>query len=337
MKLRFVFHCVLALTLATLAAAVHAQSSGPSVQIGNAPASTAGNAAAAAKAGMQTGLTAVPEDFSKLKIAPGFLLDVEVYDEPDLSGQLRVGDDGDVTLPFAGAVHVAGSVPAEAQRKIQESLRAAEILKNPQVRLNVVQYEPAMVTVLGEVNSPGRLQMLVPHSLLDVISFAGGETQLAGGEIQVRHEEAGQVTTTKYHYGRSGNGDTISGITVHNGDTVIVPRAGIVYVLGAVNRPGGYLMQEDGKLDVAQALSLAMGATLLAKTGEMHIIRRKADGTFVEFLASYKDITNGKATPPQLQAQDIVYVPNSRIKTLFSDTQNILSAAATATIYRTVQ
>jgi polysaccharide export outer membrane protein len=333
MKLRFVFHCALTFMIATLAVALHAQSTGPSVQIGNAQASSAGNAAAAAKSGLTTGLTAVPEDFSKLKIAPGFLLDVEVYDEPDLSGQLRVDDDGNVTLPFAGAVHVAGNVPAEAQRKIQESLRTAEILKNPQVTLNVVQYEPAMVTVLGEVNSPGRLQMLVPHSLLDVISFAGGETALAGSEIQVRHEGAGQVTTTGYRYGRNSNGDIISGITVHNGDTVIVPRAGIVYVLGAVNRPGGYLMQEDGKLDAAQALSLAFGTVIQAKTGDIHIIRRRTDGTYVEFPLNYKDMVNGKTTPPQLQAQDIVYVPMSKIKATLTDATGVISAATSAAIY----
>ena len=333
MKLRFVFHCALTFMIATLAVALHAQSTGPSVQIGNAQASSAGNAAAAAKSGLTTGLTAVPEDFSKLKIAPGFLLDVEVYDEPDLSGQLRVDDDGNVTLPFAGAVHVAGNVPAEAQRKIQESLRTAEILKNPQVTLNVVQYEPAMVTVLGEVNSPGRLQMLVPHSLLDVISFAGGETALAGSEIQVRHEGAGQVTTTGYRYGRNSNGDIISGITVHNGDTVIVPRAGIVYVLGAVNRPGGYLMQEDGKLDAAQALSLAFGTVIQAKTGDIHIIRRRTDGTYVEFPLNYKDMVNGKTTPPQLQAQDIVYVPMSKIKATLTDATGVISAATSAASY----
>jgi len=238
-----------------------------------------------------------------------------------------------VTLPFAGAVHVAGSVLAEAQRKIQESLRAAEILKNPQVTLNVVQYQPAMVTELGEVNSPGRLQILAPHSLLDVISFAGGETALAGGEIQVRHEEAGQAATTKYHYGRNSNGDAISGIMVHNGDTVFVPRAGIVYVLGAVNRPGGYLMQEDGKLDAAQALSVAFGTVMQAKTTNVHIIRRRPDGTYVEFPLNYQDMVNGKITPPQLQAQDIVYVPMSKIKATLSETTSILSAATSATIY----
>jgi hypothetical protein len=79
-----------------------------------------------------------------------------------------------------------------------------------------------------------------------------------------------------------------------------------------------------------------MGTSLLAKTSDIRIIRRRPDGTFVEFMANYKDITNGKATPPQLQAQDIVYVPNSKIKTIFSDSQSIINSATTATIYRTL-
>lgn len=327
MKLRIIFYFVLPFLIAAFAVELQAQSvpgSGGSSSVSSAGRSGGGGA-----------LAAVPEDFSKLKIAPGFMLDVGVYGEPDLSVQLRVGDDGNVIMPLVGPIHVAEDTPAEAQQKIQESLKSAEILTSPQVTLNVVQYASTLVTVLGEVGSPGRLQLLAPHSLLDVISFAGGETAAAGGVIQVRHEEAGKVTTTSYHYGRNSNGDTISGVTIHNGDTVIIPRTGIVYVLGAVSRPGGYLMQEDGKLDVAQALSLAAGTTLLAKTGELHIIRRRPDGTFVEFMANYKDITNGKATPPQLQAQDIVYVPNSKIKTIFSDSQSIINSAATATIYKT--
>jgi polysaccharide export outer membrane protein len=332
MKLRDISCFVLTFSIATFTIALHAQSTTTGLQMGSSIGG-GGSAASVAKSTGGSSLTAVPEDFSKLKIAPGFLLDVEVYDEPDLSAQLRVGEDGNVIMPLVGPIHVAEDTQAEAQQKIQESLKSAKILKNPQVTLNVVQYASTLVTVLGEVGSPGRLQLLAPHSLLDVISFAGGETALAGGEIQVRHEKAGVVTTTRYHYGRSSNGDTISEITIHNGDTVIVPRAGIVYVLGAVNRAGGYLMQEDGKLDVAQALSLAMGTSLLAKTGNIHIMRRRPDGTFLEFTANYKDITNGKATPPQLQAQDIVYVPNSKIKSIFADTQSVLNAAASATIY----
>jgi polysaccharide export outer membrane protein len=211
-------------------------------------------------------LTAVPEDFAKVKIAPGFLLDILIFDEPDLSGRLRVGDDGRIVMPLVGPISVYKTTTAEAQKVIQDRLQSAEILKKPQVTINVVQYAPQIVTVLGEVASPGRLQMLAPHSLLDIISFAGGETQLAGGEVQLRHVENGTASTRTYQYGRNTDGVVISNVMVDNGDTVFVPRAGIVYVLGAVNRPGGYLMQEDGKIDAAQALSLAMGTTLTAKT-----------------------------------------------------------------------
>jgi polysaccharide biosynthesis/export protein len=337
MRLHSIIKPALACTIAVCAATAQAQAVAP--QIGStmtgsgAPDSSAAGAAAAKLSG---GVTAVPEDFSKLRIQPGFLLDVQVFDEPDLSGQYRVGAAGTVTMPLVGPIRVIGDTLAEAQHSIQEALKTGGILKNPQITLDIAQYTPALVSVIGEVNSPGRLQMLAPHNLLDVLSFAGGETQFAGGIVEVRDEHDGKVETSTYHYGRSSNGDSIAGVIVHDGDTVIVPRAGIVYVLGQVTRPGGFLMQEDGKLDVAQAISMAMGTTLLASTGHILIIRRKPDGTFVQFQLNYKDMVRGKITPPPLQPQDIVYVPNSRIKTAFTDIQGVLTAATTATIYRTV-
>jgi len=120
---------------------------------------------------------------------------------------------------------------------------------------------------------------------------------------------------------------------VHDGDTVIVPRAGIVYVLGAVTRPGGYMMQEDGKLDVIQAISLALGTTLQAKTTEIRVIRRKPDGTFTEFSTSYKAITGGQVTPLQLQPQDIVYVPMSKLKIMAVNGMSLIEQAAVSTVY----
>lgn len=338
MHLRPFANSALACALAALATLLHAQAGMPGPEFGSTAggnSSPASGAASALKTG-SSGITAVPEDFSKLKIQPGFQLDAQVFDEPDLSGQFRVGPDGNITLPLVGPIHVAGDTLAQAEVAVQESFKSAQILKNPQVTLDISQYEPTLVTVLGEVNNPGRLQMLAPHSLLDVVSFAGGETQLAGGRIEVRHDDHGQVVSTTYHYERDSNGDSIADVMVHDGDTVIVPRAGIVYVLGQVTRPGGFLMQEDGKLDAAQAISMAMGTTLIASTKHILIIRRKPDGTYVQFEVNYNDIVRGKATPPQLQPQDIVYVPNSKIKTAFADTQNILAAAATATVYRTV-
>lgn len=333
MRRQLIARTLLILLPVSLASALYAQTPAMGSQVG----STVSSGASGAKGASGGAVTALPEDFSKLKIGSGFLLDIEVFDEPDFSAQLRVEQDGNITLPFAGPVHVAGDTDAQAQIAIEDAFKKAQILKYPQVTVNVLQYAPTIVTVLGEVNSPGRLQILAPHSLLDVISFAGGETQMAGNRIEVRHQEDGNMTTATYHYGRSSDGDSISNVMIHSGDTVIVPRAGIVYVLGQVQHPGGYLMQEDGRLDIAQAISMAGGTTLLASTGHVLVLRRHSDGSFVKFEISYKHLVAGQVAPPALQPQDIIYVPNSKIKTAFSDTQGILAAAATATVYRTLE
>jgi polysaccharide export outer membrane protein len=336
MRLHSIVKTAWACSIAVFAATAQAQTGMP--QIGSTTSGSGSSGASSAAAAKLGGaLTAVPEDFSKLRIQPGFLLNVEVFDEADMSGQFRVGPSGNIVLPLAGEIHVTGDTLTEAAVAIQDSLKSTGILKNPQVTLDVVQYASTVVSVLGEVNSPGRLPMLAPHSLLDVLSLAGGETQFAGGVVEVRHEQDGKAETSAYQYGRNSNGDSIAAVMVHDGDTVIVPRAGVVYVLGQVTRPGGFLMQEDGKLDVAQAISMAMGTTLLASTKHIVIIRRKPDGTFVQFEVSYKDMVRGKITPPQLQPQDIVYVPNSQLKTALTDVQGVLTAATTATVYRTVE
>jgi polysaccharide export outer membrane protein len=278
-------------------------------------------------------LSAVPEDFSKLKIAPGFLLSVQVYDEPGLSVSLRVDNSGNVALPLAGLIHVGDCTVEEARRLIEEKLISEQILTHPQVTINVEQYAPFIVAVMGEVQTPGRVQLLAPHSLLDVLSQVGGETSSAGSVVQVRHMVDGNMIIDSYPYARTSDGSSIASVMLHDGDTVIVPRAGIVYVLGAVTRPGGYLMQEDGKLDVAQVISLAQGTTLMAAVGSIRVIRRNPDGTYVEYPVNYKKISEGKQIPLYLQAQDIVYVPVSKLKTVGAAWTYLLNEAMSATIY----
>ena len=278
-------------------------------------------------------LTAVPEDFSKLKIAPGFLLNIQVYDEPELSGELRVDDAGNIAFPLAGSIHVGDNTLEEARQLIEDKLASEQILIRPQIMINVEQYAPFIVAVMGEVQAPGRVQLLAPHSVLDVLSQVGGETPMAGRTVQVRHLIDGHLTIDAYPYGRNSDGSSIANVMLHDGDTVIVPRAGIVYVLGAVTRPGGYLMLEDGKLDVAQALSLASGTTLQAAVKSIRVIRRNPDGTYVEYPVNYKKFSEGKQIPLHLEAQDIVYVPVSKIKTVLTTGASLIDEAAIATVY----
>ena len=283
----------------------------------------------------QSPLMTVPEDFAGLKLAPGFLLSIQVYDEPDLSAHVRVDNEGNIYLPFLKTLHVGGDTVAQAQLRIEDKFRSEGILKNPQITIDVEQFATTSVMVMGEVANPGKVELLAPHNLLDVIGMTGGETTLAGNEIEVkRPNEDGDGTTSKtYHYSRGDDGGAIRGVMVRPGDTVIVKRAGIVYVLGAVNRPGGYAMQESGELNVAQAISLAQGLVLQAKVNGLRVVQHDANGNPIEVPVSYNKIMAGKEKPLQLAAGDIVYVPISKTKTVLSSTTTLIGQTAAASIY----
>ena len=283
----------------------------------------------------QNPLMTVPEDFAGLKLAPGFLLNIQVYDEPDLSARVRVDNDGNIRVPFLKTLHVGGDTVAQAQQRIEEKFRSDGILKNPQITIDVEQFATTSVTVMGEVANPGKVELLAPHSLLDVIGMTGGETSLAGNEIEVKRPNPGLdgSTSKTYRYSRGDDGSAIRGVMVRPGDTVLVKRAGIVYVLGGVNRPGGYAMQESGELNVAQAISMAQGLVLQAKVTGLRVVQHDANGNPIEVPISYKRIMDGKEKPLQLAAGDIVYVPISHAKAVLASTTTLIGQTAAASIY----
>jgi polysaccharide export outer membrane protein len=282
-------------------------------------------------------LSAIPDDFPNLRLTSGVLLNVLVYDEPELTTNIRVDDQGNISLPLIGSVKAAGKTLTDLQVLIEDKYRSAEILKNPQVTLNVVQYVGANVIVIGEVQTPGRLQMLTPHSLPDVIGMAGGETNLAGDTIEVETQGKDGSRSHLYHYVRGEDNNQLHDVMVNPGDTVRVKRSGVVYVLGAVFRPGGYVMQEDGSLNVAEAVSLAQGTLMQAKIGGIRVIRRQSEGTLQEIPIPYKLIMDGKEMPLKLEAQDIVYVPVSKMKSVFTSGASIVGQTGSAAIYAAVR
>jgi polysaccharide biosynthesis/export protein len=276
-------------------------------------------------------LAVIPEDFAKLRLSPGFLLDMEVYDTPELSSELRVDSTGDVTIPMIGKVHVQGETVPEAAAAIQKLFLDGKILNNPQVTINIVQYSAENVTVLGEVHNPGRIQLLAPHTLAEVIAEAGGETEYAGSSVEILRPDNGTSHSTTVNYSRNKANSSASQFTVLPGDTVTVRRAGIVYVLGGVNRPGGYVMQENGDLNVTQAIALAYGTSPQAGVGTIRLIRKVDDGKVREIDIPLSDIQKGKLAPPALEAEDVLYVPISKVKTVLNSA--LLMTAATAAIY----
>ncbi len=278
------------------------------------------------------GLGVVPEDFAQLKLAPGFLIGLNVLDDPDFNGEFRVDQGGAIQLPILGSVHVAGNTASEASNEIKMRLLKGQILKDPQVDLNVLEYTAPQVTIIGEVTSPGKYPLLVPRKLIDVLALAGGPTVLAGNQVSITPANA-EDKPVLVHYSKATDPKLVAKVMVNPGDTVQVKRAGIVYVLGAVARPGGYVMQEDGMLDVLQAISLANGTTIQASTGKIYLLRRNSDGTEINITLPYKKITTGKRADVQLHATDVLFVPTSKMKSILTNSQGVLSAAASASIY----
>jgi polysaccharide biosynthesis/export protein len=281
---------------------------------------------------MASELRIVPQDVTKLRLAPGFLVNLNVLEDPDFVGSFRVDEQGNLVIPIIGVLHVAGETAYEARNQIEKRLIDDQILKHPQVTFTVLEYAAPTVTIIGEVASPGRYPLLAPQRLVDVLALAGGPTLIAGNEVQITPGGSGGEPIM-VHYSRNADPKMIEDVFVRPGDTVQMKRAGVVYVLGAVNRPGGYVMQEDGTLNILEAISLANGTATIASTKTVYVIRKNADGTEVDMAISYKKITQGKTGDVLLHAKDILYVPTNMMKSIIANTTPIWSSAASAAIY----
>ncbi|HEX4286657.1 MAG TPA: polysaccharide biosynthesis/export family protein [Terracidiphilus sp.] len=275
----------------------------------------------------------VPEGFVALKLRPGMLLQMEVYGVPEMSAQLRVDAEGNVTVPLGGAIQVNGQTVAQAQALIAKILAEREMIIDPQVVLDVLQYPASHVSVIGEVQIPGQIELLSPRPIAEVLARAGGTTPAAGNEIEIqRRDESGEVKVQHLLLTRDSDQAILDRALVEPGDTVLVHRAGVIYVLGAVNRPGGYLMVNSGSLSVVQAISLAGGEALQASTRWATIVRQ-SERRIEQIKIPLHKMETGELPAAELQINDALYVPTSGWKTAVMNGSNVLSAAAAASIY----
>ncbi len=286
-----------------------------------------------AQLAVPAGVNPVPEGFENITLAPGALVQMDIFGIPEMSAQLRVDARGNLVVPLIGVIPVEGSTVAQTQDTIAKEFADREILKDPQVILNVLQFSARNISVLGEVQSPGRIQLLGPEPLGDVLALAGGETIAAGNDIEIQHRASNGKTDSRHvEYAQGEDPASLQSTLIAPGDTVLVHRAGIIYVLGAVNRPGGYLMVNGGMLNVVQAISLAGGQTLQSSTCCAVVVRRQGN-SFVQIKVSLGKMEKGDAPPLSLQLDDALYVPASAWKSFVINGSNVLSAAASASIY----
>ena len=311
-----------------------AQQYGPSVPANIDEMSLQRRPVPAGSAQSQASTTAAPEDFSKAQLLPGTLLSMETFGVPELSGvSLRIDAQGDVFVPTLGTVHLAGLTVPSAQQAIAEALVRAELLVSPVVQLNVLQFAASFVSVLGEVQTPGRFQMIGSRSLAEVLALAGGETLAAGNDIEIQRGKAsGPGGVQHVHYTPHDSLASLQSTLVEPGDSVYVRRAGVVYVMGAVSRPGGYVMVNGGLLNIYQALSLAGGTTLDAARNGMYIVRPH-DEAFETIRVPFNKLAKQPQAQVELRQNDVLYVPRSGARVALLDGSAIIGAAVSGSLY----
>ena len=249
---------------------------------------------------------------SEMTIGEGDLLEVSVYGAPDFEKkEVRVSGTGDIVLPMIGRQHVQGLTVQQAQDLIAKKLTEGEFYNGPQVSIFIKEYIGEGVSVLGEVQKPGVYPLLGQHRLFDAISMAGGTTPKAGRVVTIsRRADPNKPITVSL--GNDFQGSTEGNVEVFPGDTVMVSKAGIVYVVGDVKLPGGFVM-EHGSMTVLQAVALAQGANPTAALNSSKLIR-KVDGNQQEVPIQLKEILSSKSPDVKVQPDDIVFIPNSAAK-----------------------
>jgi polysaccharide biosynthesis/export protein len=262
-------------------------------------------------------------------IGSGDLLGIEVFDVPELSRDVRVNETGYISLPLMPSkVRATGLSPFQLQDKLAELLQTNGLVSTPQVTVSVKEQHSQPITVIGAVKTPMVLQAVRKTTLLEALSQAGGIADDAGSTVIVTRPVA-DVTDSADKGDASvpsapqtftinladvlESGDSRFNVPLIGGDVVSVPRAGIIYVVGAVQKPGGFLLQNDlDHMTMLKMLSLAGGTTNTAKMKNAVILRKNPDtGKRDQVPVDLNKVMHLKTQDVQMQSNDILFVPDS--------------------------
>jgi polysaccharide export outer membrane protein len=232
------------------------------------------------------------------QIGQGDILKIAVWSQPELSGEFTVDVAGGITMPLIGAVKAQGQTIAQVEQAIRERL-ADGYLINPQVTIDVAQFKSQRVFVVGEVKAPGVVPLSGALSLIEALTRVGSLTEFAGGDLVVIRPQDGKEVTGPVLSGDPGAREILrvdiqqlqsrgptSNIDLRDGDTVVVPRAEMIFVNGQVNAPGRYTYERD--MTILMAISKANGVNDLGSTKRVKIIRI-VDGKRTDLKAELGD------------------------------------------------
>lgn len=278
------------------------------------------------------------------RIGPEDELDILVFGAERFSGAFRVDPSGEIALPLLGSVPASGSTTRELEDTLETRL-AATYMHDPQVTVRVTDMQSHGVSVMGAVNQPGVYQVAGHSTLLQVLAEAEGLSEEAGNRIYVVRpgKPAGPVRTAASMGdggagapGTSGevievdlgalleSGRAEENVVVRAGDIVQVTPAGLVYVVGEVNRPGGFSVPPGRPITVLQALAMAEGLGDMAAADRGMIVREHDSGAREEIPVNLEDVLEGSEAPPTLAARDVLFVPKNGAKSFTIGVVNTL-------------
>ena len=250
-------------------------------------------------------------------IAPNDLLTLTVYGSPELSRSLRVGSDGTVRLPMLSRrVKAAGALPQELEEIVSKALSEGGILVDPAVSIGIAEYSSRPISVAGAVRRPITFQVYEKTTLLEALTRAEGVSLEAGGEILVTRpqvEGAAPLVERVSLRGLIEQGDPSLNLTLEGGEEIRVPQLGRVFVVGNVKHPGAFRLEELTGLSVLKALALAEGLVPFSKK-DAYLYRKPdtSSGAPKEIVVPLRKILDRQAPDVQLEANDILYVPDNR-------------------------
>jgi polysaccharide export outer membrane protein len=259
-------------------------------------------------------------------LGPDDQLEISGPELTDVSNKpVRIDGEGDIAVPLAGAVHVAGMTVQQTEQELDKAL--SKYIRQPQVVVNVVEVRSQPVSVLGAVNSPGVHQVQGHKTVLEMLALAGGIRQDAGYSIRITRQlewgciplpgaqpdASGKYSVAEVNLRKIMDAKTPEeNIQIFPHDVISVPKAEMVYVIGEVRRSGGFVLGEHQSISVLQALSMAEGLNTGADPRHAKILRLMPDADQrVEVAVDVKDALNGKKPDMPLQGEDILFIPGS--------------------------
>lgn len=278
------------------------------------------------------------------RIGPRDLIAIQVYDSPELTRTVRVGDDGMIRLPMlTQRIKAEGLMPAELEGVVAKALEEESIIVGPFVTITVAEYSSRPISVAGAVRAPLTFQASAPVTLLEALTRAGGLTPEAGSDILISKSQPGPDREPTSLIQRIpvkaliDFADPEANLKLTGGEEVRVPEAGKVFVVGNVKRPGAFSVQDGAETSVLKMLALAEGLAPFAGK-QAFIYRREASGTKHEIPIELSKIMQRKAPDTPLLANDVLYIPDNHGRRLgLAVLEKLLmfgsTAGATALIY----